>query len=494
MSQPQLPISAYQEAFSTTRTRHFTLRRMHPVAVRGRSHRVTRDTVVFTLSDGSELWTLTLPLTLRFGVWRETMERRVRKSCRLEQLADARFLFHALTLFDREGRSYVCEGLLQRYHTPLEEFVRTNSAPSQHYTLRRALESLAELPYCLIENGIHHGSLNSHNITFDHRGEVRLMDYAIAGSSEVYSDGVRIAECAILLYLVGCNGELGRVLSVRSRTTEEYRRRLEQILAGAEYYAIDSLALLVRHILMESSAESIARALEGLAGEPFRPLPMLVESLCGGGENVPRCDADALREPSPAEPERVDFDSCDEVVDDGEVVRYRCGGRWGYALHDGTHITTHRLLLTAYEFSHGRAVVRTPRGYGLMDITGRMFMNDVWDELCWHSQEGVVTACNERGEWHIFDHLGRQLSSKPAEWMGDSSEGFIVARRGGKYGYYAVDGTKATDFIYEEAFGFSRGFARVSRGGAEYFIDTSFHRVSPRLERLIINMRAEEEW
>jgi hypothetical protein len=98
--------------------------------------------------------------------------------------------------------------------------------------------------------------------------------------------------------------------------------------------------------------------------------------------------------------------------------------------------------------------------------------------MAWYGDENVVVAADQRGRWHIYDRMGRQLSTVACDWMGDASEGFVVARKGNFFAYFDTAGKRHTDFIYDEAFSFSGGRALVRRKGGPYFhIDTSFHRI-----------------
>ena len=120
-----------------------------------------------------------------------------------------------------------------------------------------------------------------------------------------------------------------------------------------------------------------------------------------------------------------------------------------------------------------------------------MVMNDVWDTLEWHSAEGVVTASDSAGKWHIYNPQGGQLSTAHADWMGSVAEGFVVARRGNKFGYFSTKGTKVTDFMYDEAFSFHNGVALVTKEGKRYHIDTTFRRIASDIEKIVLEVRGQ---
>lgn len=483
MSRP-LTIEAYLEALGNSRQQDPQLATLHPTSEDStRCFRLLDHHIIFTLSDGKSLWTLTLPLGERFDVEPSIIKARVAHINRHPLFCEAHYLPSALTIFDSRGSAHTCEGLLQRAYTPLMEFLRVNCALSRQETLRTALQNLALVTRELVIEGLSHGALSREDIQFDSRGGVHLANFPFATTHS--NDMEALGKAAIILYIIGCQPNTYRTFITQTTSHEEHNKRLRHILATAEYYGIESLAILTRLLTTGANDQSICTAIEALSGEPFRPMPLLLNLFAGGRNERGRVEiVTELEEPHEEVCEKVDFGTCDEVFQSDQIVRYRRGNIWGYAHYNGERIATPRVLLAAYDFVEGRAVVRTHRGYGLIDTSGRVVMNDVWEDLAWYGEENVVTACDE-GRWNIYDRQGRQLSAQSADWMGDASEGYIVARRGAKFGYYSTDGQKRTDFIYDEAFSFSEGVALVVRNGIRYHIDTTFHRLTSRAEEKV---------
>ena len=176
----------------------------------------------------------------------------------------------------------------------------------------------------------------------------------------------------------------------------------------------------------------------------------------------------------------------DEVCPPSEMIcrAYR-GGYWYYITLDNRVIPTERPLLAAFDFYEGRAVVRTERGYGLIDNSGKWIMRDRWSDMAWHGSENIATASAD-GIWHIYNRSGQQLSTIGAEWMGDAGEGFVVGRRGSKYAYYSTSGKLLGDFIYDQAGSFNDGVALVERRGSRYYIDTTLHKLSAHEQEKVL--------
>lgn len=478
-------IEALVEALAQPQLLSPTLARsFHPIEPIKHNYCIEHSLIHIPFSDGTKRWTLTIPTEGRF----ELTEREIRARCTLtrtsSQLAEAHYIRSAVTLFDNNGTPHTLPALLQEETQPLMEFLRLNYSTQNIHCLRRALESVALGTTILLRDSLSHGHLLCHNIGFDKECRLKLSDYPIADGKG--NDIEQLAQTAMLIYIAASQKDAYKLLTTKSRNIEEHERRLRAILVASEHYTIQPLVKLIKGLMHKASPQSISDSLGELALEPFRPLPLLMGLLSGSVE----CTITATPHISFEESLKVDFSLCEEVLPAGEgFVRYRLRGLWGYARTDGNRLPIERILLYAEEFHNDRAVVKTSRGYGLMNTEGRMVMNDVWEDLDWHHQEAIVTAADSNGKWHIYDSCGRQLSSVACDWMGCVSEGFVVGRCGNKFGYFSTYGQKLTNFIYEEAYSFHNGLALVCFKGSRYHIDTTFHRLAPHEEEFIQRFR-----
>lgn len=465
-----LPITSYTDAIGNPRQLSPLLGDLHPDPAREPQSKA--GLVILPLVGRNREWTLSLPTASHFSLPPSEIALRCRHTSPL--FARAEYIPDALIVFDNLGAPHTLPALLQEAHTPIEEFIRLNCSAKRRNRIRMALESIA----AATATPIGHGALNRGRICFDEGCNLRLSDRPLI-AEPVRNDHIALGKASLLLFVAASDLKAYRALSAEPHSSkDEEQRRLRCLLSAAEYHGSTALATLCSALLNGASEQHIATAIRALAHEPFAPLEILHPLLTSRGANhFPFATTTA---PLPTEKfARVDFDLCERVEMAGDqMVRYLRGGRWGYCHHDGQMINVEREIVAAYDFQEGRAVIRTPRGYGLVDTTGRLVMNDVWEQLCWYGDENVAVGADSQGRWHIYDRQGRQLSAVACDWMGDASEGFVVARRNGRFGYYSTDGRRHTDFIYQEAFSFSDGLALVRRNEGPYFhIDTSFHRV-----------------
>lgn len=481
-----ISITALLDALTHPAQQHPILARTyHPQPYSASEYTIRHNMLYYPMSDGKSEWQLIIPLSGEFEMDWEYIRFRA-EQCTLSQIfAEARYFHKAIILFNTHGEPYTVPALLQRSHLNLDGFIRHNGSAKHRKRLRLALESLALGAEQLMRENATHDSLTRQRICFDKECKLQLTDYPIAVGKQ--NNAVQLGEAAILLFVAGCQVGAYRAISTQSTSLNEHNHRLRCILAAAQHYSISSLVKLTEQIMQDAPSESIIEGIKAVAGEPFRAMPLLEGLLCGKEvalHHIPSHDADNTIV--------VEFDLCDEVLPAGEgLVRYRRGELWGYAHESGERVVIERVLLYAEEFNNGRAVIRTSRGYGLMDLSGRMVMNDVWEHMEWYHEEGIITAADSQGKWRIYDSQGRQLSTTPADWMGSVAEGYVVARCDNKFSYYSVSGQKLTNFMYDEAFSFHNGIALVTKGDKRYHIDTSFHRIASDIEKVVIKVRGQ---
>ena len=464
-------LTTFVEALQNKQQRCIRLRDFYPSSPHAASSlRITHSTIIAELRGEGKEWTLTIPIERHFTLSDIEIHQRILICSEEPSYTYAEFQPSAITLFDSVGNASVFDAILQERHTPLVEFIRRNCSTKYRIRLRHALENISYAFH------IRHGALTRWNICFDEEGRLKLADCPIV-AKEGGDDHLQLGKAAILLYVGASDLEAFKHLVEPAKEPEEQKRRLRCLLSACEFHGRTALAALTSALLADASRDTIERCTHRLSQETFAPLPILPSLLANPHSPHSQIDIYTLPTLPTEEFLRVDFGECDEITAaSDQIVRYRRGKHWGYAYTDGERIVVDREIIGAYDFEEGRAVIRTPRGYGMIDTSGRLIMNDVWEQMCWYSADNVAVAADGMGHWHLYDRMGRQLSTVACDWMGDASEGIVVAKRNGKFGYFTTDGTKRTDFIYEEAYSFSEGLARVKYGGGYYHIDTTFHR------------------
>ncbi|MBO5806175.1 MAG: WG repeat-containing protein [Tidjanibacter sp.] len=483
---PLLPIGAYIECLQNSELLAPELRHLLPADNFEREgFFATSKWLNFLLHDNEREYILTTPQAGQFARSERAIQMRVVHTRKCDYLADCQYIPNALTLFNSQAKSHLQAAILQPHHTPLYDFVRRHCSPTHRAHLHSALESIWHCAHTLTQTGLRHGSLTSTNIAFTPEGSVRILNYPIVGPAKC-DDMEALAKAAIAIYIGGSELSAFKLLAELSNTPQHnHNKTLRTIASAAEHHGIGPLAELSKAILQKANHSTLLMLLQKLAREPFHPLTLLTQMLKTRTHNPLRIIP--TEHPKQTEPHiKIDFSLCDQVMPASDlIVRYRRGNYWGYAHYNGEQIGVEKPLLGATDFEEGRAVVLTERGYGMIDSKGRFVLGDHWSEICWYCNENIATAADNDGRWHIYDRMGHQLSAVACDWMGDASEGFVVARRGNKYGYFSTSGHKRTDFIYDEAYGFSNGVARVCHNGHYYHIDTSLHHLSARLEHAL---------
>ncbi len=153
---------------------------------------------------------------------------------------------------------------------------------------------------------------------------------------------------------------------------------------------------------------------------------------------------------------------------EGNVRCVRDGGGWMYVDRTGRAVID-AVWTAALPFRGGRAEVETRAGRGLIDIRGREVLSTIYEEVVWDDYWGLATVMTE-GRWSLADRDGNMLS-EGYDWLGECSEGLVLAVRDGRCGFLDTAGREAIPCIYDDASSFSEGCALVSLGGESYFID-----------------------
>ncbi len=164
-----------------------------------------------------------------------------------------------------------------------------------------------------------------------------------------------------------------------------------------------------------------------------------------------------------------------DISGETEIRCVRDGGGWMYVNRRG-HPVIDAVWTAATPFREGRAEVETPTGKGLIDRTGRAVLEPVYEEIAWDDLWGVVAVMVE-GRWSLVDRNGILLTAVPYDWLGECSEGMVLAVRAGKCGFVDVEGREVIPCVYDDASSFSEGCAVVSLGNDSFFIDSRGERI-----------------
>ncbi len=157
-------------------------------------------------------------------------------------------------------------------------------------------------------------------------------------------------------------------------------------------------------------------------------------------------------------------------ADDGEGIKcVRDGGGWMYVDRRNRPVID-AVWLHATPFREGRAEVETAGGKGLIDKEGRALLEPVYEELAWDEYFGLTTVMKE-GRWSLLDREGILLTAETYDWLGECSEGLILAQKDGKCGFLDTEGREVIPCVYDDATSFSEGCAFVTLGEESFFIN-----------------------
>lgn len=99
-----------------------------------------------------------------------------------------------------------------------------------------------------------------------------------------------------------------------------------------------------------------------------------------------------------------------------------------------------------------------------------------YEEVVWDGRRGVAAVMAE-GEWSLVDGAGTVLTAEPYDWLGEWSEGLMLAVREGRCGFIDAAGDEVIPCVWDDATSFADGVALVASGGENFFIN-------PRGERI----------
>lgn len=438
--------------------------------------------VVEAIQKGQEVWLTVMPNMYAYHC--DTIASRIPQTHSMEILSSANLIPNAMHIAESDGVECGCSIIIQERFLPLNTFIRRNVSKQRCQLLRNALHSIAQHIDLFCDGVITHGALSAHNVGFTSDGSLRIADYPISFLKTERSDCQSLLQCAIMLFIAACSRESHALLTGKYLQHIPSDKLTEYITAAAQHHGADGLAEAASLYVETRDVDSYRKAIQRLASEPFRPLPFLYNALT----QYAKLPSVQYHTPDDQEiiPDCIDLATCDFVAPPSDLyIRFHKGSSWGYANHRGEIIHTGKRLLYATDFYEGLAVVRTESGYGVINTAGEWVMKDRWVDIIWHGEENIITATEDGKWWHIYNRRGHQISYYPCHGFGTPSEGYIVARFGNKFGYYATNGEKCVDFIYERAGSFNRGFALVCYNGNSYHIDTTFHRIGSVQEQLL---------
>lgn len=393
-------------------------------------------------------------------------------------VASLRLLRREVLLYPDDGRPVRSDLLVEELpqeSQPFGDFLRTHLNRNNRRPVRRLLQQLPEMADALADT-LPHPRIDRRTLLVaapDHRPLLTGYGYLTARRDD--PPAVALLRLALLLH--AALGAPDHYACLKGLTRREAPRLWQALRLQGEFGRTAPLAEAAALLSTPTPDATAARALlADLARLLFAPMPLLAGLL---GDMTPGSPSPPVPDPLPVEDDslRIDFSDCDEVCPRADtLIRYRRGNRWGFADRHGRPLGT-ETFLEADDFYEGRAAVRTASGWGLLRRDGTYALPPDREQLSWHGPDNVATASRD-GLWHLYDRCGRQLTAEGADWMGDPSEGRLLIRRGGRFGFIGLDGRPVTTLRFDEAYSFRNGRAAVRIRGEWFQIDPDGHRIN----------------
>lgn len=126
----------------------------------------------------------------------------------------------------------------------------------------------------------------------------------------------------------------------------------------------------------------------------------------------------------------------------------------------------------------GAAVVQGDGAYGYVDEKGKTLLDCKYQQAQAMLEDQAAVKLND--EWFIVDKEGDRVHAThdALEELYSPSEGMILAKKDGSYGYYDADLANPQHFEYEEATSFYNGVAAVKQNGKWALIDSNFNQIT----------------
>lgn len=392
-------------------------------------------------------------------------------------VASLRLLRREVLLYPDDGRPVRSDLLVEELpqeSQPFGDFLRTHLNRNNRRPVRRLLQQLPEMADALADT-LPHPRIDRRTLLVaapDHRPLLTGYGYLTARRDD--PPAVALLRLALLLH--AALGAPDHYACLKGLTRREAPRLWQALRLQGEFGRTAPLAEAAALLSTPTPDATAARTLlADLARLPFAPMPLLAGLL---GDMTPGSPSPPVPDPLPVEDDslRIDFSDCDEVCPRADtLIRYRRGNRWGFSDRHGRPLGTETFLETD-DFYEGRAAVRTASGWGLLRRDGTYALPPDREQLAWHEPDNVATASRD-GLWHLYDRCGRQLTAEGADWMGDPSEGRLLIRRGGRFGFIGLDGRPVTTLRFDEAYSFRNGRAAVRIRGEWFQIDPDGHRI-----------------
>ncbi len=383
-------------------------------------------------------------------------------------LTEYRFCPSEMLVFNNDGSYQYVDVVLQRQPCGerLDTFLAHHVSNGNIAPITEVLRHLDTLTGWLLENEFAHQRIKISNIIITPGNTPVLINYESARRIRSTSDGVILGCIAIVLFIAACEPELYLCLRNRSMSLGQFQRLLPMLarLLEDELAPLRTLAIALKEATYAPDY-SLCRKIGALADCEIRPYESLshITDLMTHRTDLPQTQPQTNKR-------RKEESKYDRVGRMDDMLRPVCSGGWWSYVDQERNVVIEDDFTFAYSFREGRAVVEKVSGFGLIDLAGRYIIEPECDDIEWNDDLNVAIV-SVNGKSGLYSRDGEALTGLIYDQILSPSDGLFTARKGDRYGFIRRDGSIALDFVYDDAFGFKAGYARVRQAERDFLID-----------------------
>ena len=376
------------------------------------------------------------------------------------------FLEGEMLVFDTADKPVWVDVVLQEKPggQRLDHYLKEIAGKGDRKTIHAMMDELSGMAEWLTANDFSHRNICSRHIYVTPGKGLKLVNYIHGSRKRSHDDLLSLGALSAALYIASCQPELySEIIHDKILKISGLRKLTAMIADIMSQENADELKELIALLSAgnETPGEDLCHAIRRMASTRPRSYKAL--------ENIVA---------------QLRSNNAKDSVDHGKynfigpmqdmVMRVFDGTEWFYIDRYGNRAFPGSFV-SATDFSEGRAVVETKKGYGLIDLNGKFVIEPRYDDIDWDSINNVaiVTADGQSG---LYSREGQQHTGLIYDQILAGSEGLFPARRNGKYSFIRRDGLMMIRPQFDDAYSFSNGFARVRVGNHEFLID---HNGSP---------------
>lgn len=176
------------------------------------------------------------------------------------------------------------------------------------------------------------------------------------------------------------------------------------------------------------------------------------------------------------------YDSC--VHDESIYLAVKQNGKWAYMKQSGEMVTPFMFDNVSPFQDNGYARVGVDGKEGVINLQGEWVVEPKYDHIDYRIQhfpeidQTLVRVTSQKKDG-IINIRGEELipCKYDSLWGWEDSEGYIPARKDGKWGFITLEDKIAIPFEYDHANEFTDGKARVRLGDEWFYIDKDGNRL-----------------